>query len=149
MKTMRDEGFTLLELLIVLFLITLMLGLSSVFFANTLPSGRFHATARKMAAMLKHARSLAEIQGRDQTLLIDLDARTYGIEGLKTITIPEGIKIKIEDPMRGDIEEGKYAFTFHPYGSADGGTIVLWDSKRSVDISLDPVVGSIILEGKT
>ena len=149
MKKRGKKGFTLLELLVVLFLITLMLGLSSVFFANTLPSGRFRATAREMAAMLKHARALAEIQGKDQTLLINLDDRNYGIKGLRTVAIPEGIKIKIEDPMRGEIEEGKYAFTFHSYGSAEGGTIVLSDGKRTVDISLDPIVGSIILKAKT
>lgn len=146
---MRDEGFTLLELVIVLFLITLMLGLSSVYFAKALPSGRFHATARKMAAMLKHARSLAEIKGKDEILLIDLDARTYGIEGLKTMKIPAGIDIMIEDPYAGEIREGKYAFIFHSYGSFEGGTIVLKDDKRNVEISLDPVVGSIILDGKT
>lgn len=149
MKAISNEGFTLLELMIVLFLITLMLGLSSVFFANTLPSGRFHATAREMASMLKHARALAEIQGKDETLLINLDDRKYGIEGLKTMTIPDGIKIKIEDPLRGEIEEGKYTFTFHSYGSAEGGTIVLWDGKRTVSISLDPIVGSIILKTET
>ncbi|MEJ2697494.1 MAG: prepilin-type N-terminal cleavage/methylation domain-containing protein [Candidatus Sulfobium sp.] len=146
---MKNQGFTLLELLIVLFLMTLMLGLSSVFFANTLPSGRFHATAREIAATVRHARSLAQIQGRDQTLLINLDTREYGIKGLKTVAIPEGISIRIEDPFYGDIKEGKYTFTFHSYGSAEGGTIVLWDDKRSVTISLDPVEGSIILKGKT
>lgn len=145
---MRNEGFTLLELLIVLFLITLMLGLSSVFFANTLPSGRFHATAREIAATIKHARSLAEIQGKDQTLLIDLDTKEYGIKGRKTMTVPDGVNIRIEDPVRGDIREGRYAFTFHSYGSAEGGTVVLWDDKRTVTISLDPVVGSIIIKGK-
>lgn len=145
---MRNEGFTLLELLIVLFLITLMLGLSSVFFANTLPAGKFHATAREMAATIKHARSLAEIQGKDQSLLINLDTKEYGIKGLKTMNIPGNINIKIEDPFYGDIRQGKYTFTFHSYGSAEGGTIVLWDDKRSVSISLDPIVGSIILKGK-
>lgn len=132
-----------------LFLITLMLGLSSVFFAGTLPSGRFHSTVREIAATIKHARSLAEIQGKDQKLLINLDTGEYGIEGLKTMTIPHGINIKLEDPFSGEIKEGKYTFTFHAYGSAEGGTIVLWDDKRTATISLDPVVGSIILKGKT
>lgn len=133
--------------MIVLFLITLMLGLSSVFFANTLPAGKFHSTAREIAATIKHARSLAGIQGKDQTLLINLDTKEYGIEGLKTVTIPDGINIRIEDPVRGDIREGKYTFTFHSYGAAEGGTVILWDDKRNVTISLDPVVGSIIIKG--
>jgi general secretion pathway protein H len=147
LKTIRNEGFTLLELLIVLFLITLMLGLSSVFFANTLPAGRFHSTAREIAATFRHARSLAQIKGKDQSMMINLDTKEYGIAGLKTRPIPAGINIRIEDPFYGDIRQGKYTFTFHSYGSADGGTIVLWDDKRSVTISLDPIVGSIVLKG--
>lgn len=146
---MRNKGFTLLELMIVLFLITLMVGLSSVFFGNTLPSAKFHATAREMAAALRHARSLARIQGKDETLVVNLDTKKYGIEGRKTMTIPSGINIRIEDPFYGDIRQGRYAFTFHSYGTAEGGTIVLWDDKRSVSISLDPIVGSVILKGKT
>ena len=144
---MSNKGFTLLELLIVLFLITLMLGLSSVFFANTLPSGRFHATTREIAATFRHARSLAQIKGKDQAMLINLDTKEYGIVGLKSRAIPDGINIRIEDPFYGDIRAGKYTFTFHSYGSAEGGTIVLWDDKRKVTISLDPIVGSIVLKG--
>jgi general secretion pathway protein H len=147
LNALRNKGFTLLELLIVLFLITLMLGLSSVFFANTLPAGRFHATTREIAATFRHARSLAQIKGKDQVMLINLDTKEYGIVGLKTRTIPGGINIMIEDPFYGDTRQGKYTFTFHSYGSAEGGTIVLWDDKRKVAISLDPIVGSIVLKG--
>lgn len=146
---MRNEGFTLLELMIVLFLITLMVGLSSVFFGNTLTSGKFHATARDVAATLRHARSLAKIQGKDQTLLINLDTKEYGIEGMKTMKIPDKINIEIEDPFYGEIRQGKYTFTFHSYGSAEGGTIVLWDDKKKVSISLDPIVGSVVTKEKT
>ena len=87
MKLSR-AGFTLLELIIVIFLITLMVGLSAVFFANTLPSGRFNATVRELASTIRQARHLAQLNGEKQIITIDLDSRSYGIEGRGKKNLP-------------------------------------------------------------
>ncbi|NTU42212.1 MAG: prepilin-type N-terminal cleavage/methylation domain-containing protein, partial [Nitrospirales bacterium] len=68
----REGGFTLLELIIVLFLITLILGLSTVFFTTSLSSGRLNSTAREMAAALRHARVMANMRGDSMLFTIDL-----------------------------------------------------------------------------
>src|SRR3990172_2624923 len=133
---LNRSGFTLLELIIVIFLITLMLGLSAVFFANTLPSGRFNATAREMAATIRQARHLAQLNGEKQILTIDLDSRSYGIESRGEKTLPAGIDLKVIDPLAGDITKGKYHMTFHPAGSSGGGTVVLWNNTRVAHINI-------------
>ncbi len=140
------RGFTLLELVIVLFLITLILGLSAVFFANTLPSARLNATAREMSATVRLARSLARIHGATQTMTIDLDAKDYGIEGRPSKTIPPDLTIKIIDPFTEEVTNGKYRFVFRSIGGAEGGTIVLSNSKRSVSIQMDPIIGVVVIK---
>jgi general secretion pathway protein H len=139
-------GFTLLELIIVLFLITLILGLSTVFFANILPSSRFNATIRDITATIRYARSLAKIHGERQTITIDLDSKKYGIEGRGAKDIPSDIHIKVVDPLLGEIYNGKYKLVLDPIGGVEGGTIILWNNKRTVSIQIDPIVGSVVIK---
>jgi prepilin-type N-terminal cleavage/methylation domain-containing protein len=142
----NSSGFTLLELIIVIFLITLMLGLSAVFFANTLPTGRFNAATREIAATIRQARHLALLKGEKQTIMIDMDSRSYGIKGLGNKTLTSGINIKVTDPLAGDITRGQYHMAFHTTGNAEGGTIVLWNNSREARINIDPVAGAVIIK---
>lgn len=141
----NQKGFTLLELIIVIFLISLVLGLSAVFFANTLPSGRLNATVREMTAMIKYARSFASIKGEPQTVTIDLDAKRYGIEGRGYRKIPADINIMVIDTLEGEIYKGQYHFLFYGTGGVDAGSVILWNEKKKVNIHLDPVVGSVVV----
>lgn len=141
-----QAGFTLLELLIVLVLVTLMMGLSAVLFGNFLSSGRLNAAAREVSATIRYARSLARIDGEKQTVLIDLDSRQYGIEGGRTRALPKDVHVMIEDPFSGQMRTGEYRITFQPYAGAEGGTIVLWNSRKSISILLDPVVGTVAVK---
>jgi hypothetical protein len=140
-----NNGFILLELIIVLFLTTLILGLSTIFFANILPSNKFNATVRDISATIRHARSLAQIYGEKQTITIDLDLKKYGLEGRGVKEIPSDVYIKIIDPLSGEIHQGKYRLVLYPTGGIEGGTIVLWNSKKTVSIQLDPVIGSLVI----
>ncbi len=141
----QDKGFTILELLIVLFLTVLILGLSVLFFANFLTSHKFNATVRDISTTIKQARALAQIHGERQTFTIDLDTKKYWIEGHEAKDIPSDIKIMIKDPMFGEIREGKYNFILHEIG-VEGGEIVLSSNKKSASIQLDPVIGSMVIK---
>lgn len=141
-----DNGFILLELIIVLFLITLILGLSTVFFVHILPSNKFNATVRNISSTIRHARSLAQIYGEEQTITINLDSKKYELEGHGVKEIPSDVHIKIIDPLSGEIHEGKYQLVLYPTGGIEGGTIVLWNSKKTVSIQMDPVVGLVVIK---
>ena len=138
-------GFTLLELIIVIFLIALILGISTVFFANALPSGKFNATVRDLASSIRYARSLAQTEGAEQSVIIDIDSRNYGIEGKPSKPFPPDVGIKVIAPFSEAIVSGSYSFHFNPSGGSDGGEIVLWNAKKTVHVVLDPVVGSTVV----
>ena len=108
MAPQRHTGFTLIELLIVIGLMTLILSLSTVFFANLLPSNRFKATVRDVSTTFRHARTLAQIHSEQQTVIFDLDTKRYGIDGRHTREIPSGVQIRIIDPIEGEILNGEY-----------------------------------------
>jgi len=139
------QGFTLLEIIIVLFLISLIMGLSALYFANALPSSKFNATARELSATIRYGRTLAMIEGKLQILNIDLDAKRYGIEGRGYKSIDSGTTIIVLDPSVGEVRNGIYHIIFQPSGGVEGGTIVLVNGKKQISIALDPVVGSVVV----
>lgn len=140
------SGFTLLELLIVLVLVALILGLSSLFVAGRLPSARANAAGREISGMLRHARSLARLNMETRRFVIDLDSRTYGIEGLAKKSFPPEARVRIVDPLAGEIVAGQYPIVFTPVGGAAGGTIILSWGKKVIRIELDPLVGAVVLK---
>jgi general secretion pathway protein H len=141
----NSKGFTLLELIIVMFLVTLILGLSTVFFLNSVPSARLDATAREISATIRHARAIAQDRGEDQVFMINLDTRQYGLEGRNMKTIPAEISIRVNDPLSGEIRRGTYPILFRAYGGAEGGMVVLQGRKKALYIRTDPVVGSVVM----
>jgi general secretion pathway protein H len=143
---MKRQGFTLLELMIVLFLISLIMGLSAVYFANAMPSTKLNATVRELAATIRYARTLAMIDGKLQTLNIDLDAKRYGIEGRGYKTIDSGITIRVIDPGGAEVRDGIYHVIFQASGGVQGGRIILGSGKKAIGIELDPVVGSVVIK---
>jgi prepilin-type N-terminal cleavage/methylation domain-containing protein len=143
----RQEGFTLLELILVLLLIGLILGFSTfIVLGTTLPSARFSATARDLSTTIREARSLARVSGDKQTVIIDLDTGTYGIEGRKTRVIPADTGILIRDPFAGDIRNGQYRIAVHASGAPESGIIVLRSGKKTASIQTDPIVGSVTIK---
>ena len=142
-KAGRPRGFTLLELIIVMALASLVLGLSALFFANTVPSARLASTGREISATIRQMRFLAQNRGEDLALIFDLDARIYGMEGYRVRRIPSEISIKAVDGVYGEIIHGKYPIIFRATGGVEGGMIVLGYRKKAVLIEMDPVVGSV------
>jgi general secretion pathway protein H len=147
-KLSASGGFTLLELMIVLFLAMFMMGMGIVVMMNRLPAAKLDATAREMSAMVRQARILAKIQGEKQAIVVDLGARSYGIEGKKSRKIPEEIRLDIDDPLTGVADNGVYRLVFSPFGGIDGSTVMLSNGQRTISIKPDPITGFLISRKK-
>jgi len=142
----KKNGFTLLEVIIVMLLVTLILGISTVFFAGVLPSARFSAAGREVSGVIRHARSLARIHMEKRAVIIDLDRGVYGIEGVVAKRFPPDARITIIDQVFGEISRGKYPIVFHPAGGVEGGTIIISKDKRMMRIATDPIVGAVVIK---
>lgn len=145
-KRTKKSGFMLIELIIVLFLIILIIGLSTVFFANSLPSNKFNAVVRDIASNIRYAKSAAKIKGEDQVFFIDIDTRQYGIANALPKSLPPNVNFKAVDPFAGEIFKGRYEILFYATGGLNSGTIIIFDNKRTASIYLDPIVGSIVVK---
>lgn len=141
-----SAGFTLLELIIVIFLVSLLLGLSSFFFANNLSSTRLNAATREMSAVIRYARAHAQTNGTAQTLTIDTDTGEYELEDRGTKKLSADINIKVLDQTSGEVLQGKQQLVFQAIGGVEARTIVLSGGKKTVSIQMDPVVGSVVIK---
>ncbi len=142
----QSSGFTLIELTVVVFLMALILSLATLFFGNTLPSAKLSATGRELSATIRQARSLAQLNGTSQAVLVNLDTRRYGIEGRGARSIPPEIGIKVIDPLLGEVQGGTYRILFEATGGIEGAIIDLWNKQRIMRIVTDPIVGTVTLK---
>ena len=144
-RKMKKNGFTLLEIIIVLSLVTLILGLSAFFFAGYLPSSKFDAAGRELAGTIRQARSLARLNSERRTVMIDMDNRTYGMEGQGQKAFPPDVRISVIDAEAGERAHGIYPIVFNPSGGMEGGTILLSRGKKVIRIEMDPITGATLL----
>ncbi len=122
------------------------MGLAALFFGNTLPSTKLNATARELSATMRQARSRAMLTGTHQSVVLNLDARRYGIEGKFSRSIPSEIGLKLIDPLLGEVQAGTYRILFDPTGGVESATIDVWNKKKLLRIVTDPVMGTVTLK---
>src|SRR5687768_17386337 len=75
----RQRGYSLIELLVTLFLIGLLLLGAGTSIRNAMPRWQLERTARAVASALKGARAEAIITGARQTLAFDTANRRYAV----------------------------------------------------------------------
>jgi prepilin-type N-terminal cleavage/methylation domain-containing protein len=142
----KSAGFTLIEMVVVLFLTTLILGLTTIIFASALTSSRFDKTVNDMRTSIRAARHLARKSGKTQILTIDLSKGKYNIRGLKGKEIPTNVHVIIINPGSDEIRQGKYEIAFRPYGGSPGERIIFSGGKKRASIKMDPVLGAVIIK---
>ena len=146
---MLDErGFTLFELVVVMFLIILILSLSSIFVATSLNKDTLQSTVREISLTMKYARILSEMNGEAQILIINLDENKFRIKSREAKSISKNINVTVIDPSLKEISEGIYEFVFYPFGGVEGGAIILEHKNRLVTLELDPVIGMVAVNKK-
>jgi general secretion pathway protein H len=139
-----EAGFTLLELIVVL----VILSLASVFAAPLLtrPAGdaRLLATAQKIADEMRLARASAIRDNAERTLTIDLARRRFWVDGVtRASPIAQGIAVDFVTLRQEQSSAREGRLRFFVDGSATGGNVVLSAAGRSVHVDLDWMTGHV------
>lgn len=131
-----QTGFTLFELLLVLFIIGLAAAVV-MFSASRLQENTvFNTEARKLYLTVKHAREISILERRDVVFKVDVEAKRYWIDygddkTSEMHSIPEKFVIAGE------------AVNFFPKGNSSGGKFELDNGKgRKYEVTVDPVLGT-------
>jgi len=155
----KPAGFTLLELVVVMLILTAMLGLvlpgaSSVFVRNDLKT-----SARRLAGAVAYARSQAMLERRVQELTLDLDGGTFwtspmldsdesDLEPTRKQTLEGEVRfLNVRKAQDEERSSGRVALRFQPKGLAEPAVIHLVGSGERVQtLSIKPFNGRCVIQ---
>ncbi len=141
---LKVAGFTLVELMVVLAVISLIL----VFAVPALfPKGSYTEVktgAGALAATLRRTRSAAVNQNRDLAVTVDVEGRrfTSGADG-RAHAWPEDLDVQLFTAQRELATGSVGRIRFFADGSATGGRVTLSRSGRSIHVSVDGLTGGV------
>lgn len=145
-----NRGFTFIEIMIVVFLMSMITGITTIFFANTLPAAKHKAAARELAATIKYAHNMAVAKNENQTVDIDLDTKKYFMRGRETRSIPDEVSITVyENEVNANpVRQGKYVISYDSTAGSNWGSIELARNDKVITIKPDPIMVAEITDAK-
>ena len=146
------NGFTLLELVLVLLLMGLIAGLTLPFVVSTLDRIKLQSEVRQIASAIQFTRSEAISRKTLFTFNVDINKSQYwlAIPKQKEVTQSKPIDetVQIMDYQRADetLTEGIFMILFYPRGNSSGGTIRFKsiddkDEENIYAVTIDPITG--------
>jgi general secretion pathway protein H len=162
------KGFSLIELLVVLVLISVFSAFVGINVAGSLGNMELKTASKKVAASLRYARSRAITESVPYVALLDLNRNRVTIKpdlassagdkedpssklmdgGVKHYDLPEDVKFKNTLAFDGSESDSRFfAVVFMPNGCSSGGTIFLENKReRQSVVKIDFVTGSVRVE---
>ena len=154
-KTGRTCGaFSLLEVVLVLAIMAIVATIAVPRYARALVRYRAETGARRLAADLEYARTLAHNSSSTQAVVFDAAADSYTLTGRTDPDRPgQPYTVALAgDPYRADLVSadfgGTASVTFDAYGTPDsGGTVRIEVGDYAFTVTVDGQSGDITLTG--
>jgi general secretion pathway protein H len=154
--TWNSRGFTLIELIVVMFIIAVLAGLVTPRLQAMLSHGDTTKATRQIRGVVRYVTGMAASTARMYRLHYDLDQQTCWVgrpnsEGLivkeeeiltRTLHLPPGVRIQDVSTPRGVANEGVAYTDFFPDGWVEE-TIIHLVGGQTVTIKLLPVIGEV------
>lgn len=118
-------GFTLLELLVVMAIMALLVGLAPVAFNRLYQTAQYRSTLRAVITDMRSARLQAQTEGVETRFDVNLQQRTFGVEGGPQHAVPDALTLRAVAAAREADGNGRLAIRFLPGGGASGGSVDL------------------------
>lgn len=141
-----SRGYSLLELLVVVLLISLMATLVMTNAIGTLDKARVRAASRDLVAGLRHTRGLAVVKGEARVFELDLRQRAWRAAERDWVELPEGLDLKLLTAAQEVTGDGRGQIRFYPDGASTGGTVTVIGDGRQWQIKVAWLTGEIKLE---
>lgn len=156
-----SQGFTLLELILVMVILSTVLAMASPSLRGFFSSRKIHDAAGNILSLMRYARTQAISEGRTYRLNFDSDKGVYWLtsnaEGAfeelynefgREFLLPDDTTVEVE--KENDENDTEIYISFYPQGMLESGTITLTDrSGDTIEItSLSPAEAYRIVESE-
>ncbi|AZF06284.1 GspH/FimT family pseudopilin [Pseudomonas sp. R5-89-07] len=135
---MAQRGFTLLEMLVVILLVSLAAGLLSVGLRQGLQVAKERRVVGQMVEALRSTRAAAIISGQAARTQFDLHHRAFSAAGGAPRYWPQDLQLSVHTA-----EQVGSAVEFYPDGSSTGGNLLLANGTRRWRIDIGWLTGSV------
>ncbi|ONH56075.1 type II secretion system protein H (GspH) [Pseudomonas cedrina] len=133
-----QRGFTLLEMLVVIVLISIAAGLVGFGLQQGLRAATERQAVGQMVEALRSTRARAIISGRTERTLFDLHALSFQAPGRPLKHWPAGLQVTLHTA-----EHAGSAVEFYADGSSTGGNLLLANGSRRWRIDIGWLTGSV------
>ena len=139
---MRSEGFTFVELIVVLAILAGIAALVAPSFSRTVASARLRTAASDVRTTLARGRALAVAATKERTVAFDLSRGEFGVDNEAVRILPETIRLGAVLPGEERQERGNVRVRFYPDGSGDEAEIsVTAEDGGTLRVTVDPLTG--------
>lgn len=139
-----EQGFTLLELLVVLMVMVLGLSVVGVNLSQRSDGTRLQASATELMSALRYARGQALGSQKEVTLNLDLATNSYTISSRgKRRFLGKNIAITLTTAQRDIDHSQKGKIRFFPDGSSTGGRIILQQDRLKWQLDINWLTGHV------
>lgn len=138
-----QQGFSLLELILVLVIVGLMMGVA----VSALSEGPvLRKTSREVATSLRHARSLAILQQQETVWSMDIQSGEFGAAKQSQRKLHRKISAQINTTSSEVVSNTRGNIRFYPDGSSTGGSIELSDEReQAYTVNVEWISGRVSL----
>ncbi len=157
MRTLRTRGFSLLEMIVVLIIVSLLAVLVTPSLTKTLSHMEVRSTAKRISAILRYCRNEAVNKNKIVQVSFDLESKLISVlsapEGEETLAaqnsypIPSDIRLEKVDVGKTFFETNQPAFEFYPNGGANGGSAIITSGEgEGYSVQVDFLTGTVTVE---
>lgn len=143
MTAIKQKGFSLFELMVVMMLVVMMVSVAAVSVSRSIGGAQLRETAREITAAMRHTRGLAVVQRQEQVFLVDADEKTWQAGGQTPKKLPDDLDITLTTARSELTGENAGGIRFYPDGASTGGRVVLSTEGREWHITVAWLTGEI------
>jgi len=153
-----QQGFTLLELMVVLVISAAVLGVAFISIGPARQSAELKNAAREVTSQIMFIRTLSMRDNQEMRFVIHPDTRQYRGEkpnnldqeaeendNLISGKLPEDIEVEVYTAASEKNQDGSLGFRFFANGSSTGGYIKLTQDEKSYTIKINWLTGKIVM----
>ena len=141
----RSNGFTLVELMVVMVIIALVMGLVATSISRSISGAESRVAARKLVVALRYTRAQAIIKKAQTVFVVDTEARSYQAPGRKLVELPEGMDVLLTTARSELTSEAAGGIRFFPDGGSTGGHVELIVNGREYRVNVAWLTGEATL----